>query len=677
MDHFEIKTKDLLARIGKLQTNHGTVITPLLMPVIHPGKTDIKPKELLDFGFQMIITNSYIIHSNEKFRTKALEEGIHTLLDFDGPIMTDSGTFQMYTHGLPDDEINPLEIVRFQQEIGSDIGTILDIFSDPNVKKSQVESDVDISLQRAKNSVSEKGEMLLAGTVQGGTYSDLREKSAKALAEMDIEVHPVGGTVPLMEQYRYVDVVRVVLTAKQHLPPNRPVHLFGCGHPSFFAQAALMGCDLFDSASYAKYAEADRMMLPSGTVHLKNLEELPCNCPICSKYTPEQIKSQNKNKRVTLLMHHNLWVSISEIRRVRQAITEGKLFELTAYRARGHPSLYEAFQVMLDYYDFIERFDPLSKGSSIFYTGPETTRHPRLERFHQRMMERYPYRKTRTLLLISTPGDRPFSDIAALLANEVKQRTPEELLLFFVTPFGIVPWELEHVYPAQQCIFPRILDFDTLSIVKKRVSNVIQSISYDKLILINRNTPLDTILDDLECLEGILKLEKTTEAIEQMAPPKNEGQKWSKRKLRTIFAYQWMLKEGLADSLNDTNISFSKSTGKIRYVKKDDIIQFTMVPTTGLLTPTYEGGKSLLDYGIDNRYLVMVDDDASEFVAKGKSALAKFVVRSSPELRPGEEVVVVDINEQVLGVGKASMNGIEMQAFNRGVAVQIRHARDN
>ncbi|MGD2072198.1 MAG: tRNA guanosine(15) transglycosylase TgtA, partial [Candidatus Thorarchaeota archaeon] len=266
MDHFEIKTKDMLGRIGKLRTNHGTVITPLLMPVIHPGKAEIKPKELLDFGFQMIITNSYIISSKEKFRSIAVEKGVHNLLDFQGPIMTDSGTFQMYTHGLADDEIDPLAIVRFQQEIGSDIGTILDVFSDPNVKKSRVESDVDTSLERAKLSLPEKKGMLLAGTVQGGTYIDLREKSAKALSQMEFEVHPVGGTVPLMEQYRYADVVRVVLSAKRYLPPNRPVHLFGCGHPTFFAQAALLGCDLFDSASYAKFAAANRMMLPSGTV---------------------------------------------------------------------------------------------------------------------------------------------------------------------------------------------------------------------------------------------------------------------------------------------------------------------------------------------------------------------------------------------------------------------------
>ncbi|MFW9789044.1 MAG: tRNA-guanine transglycosylase, partial [Candidatus Thorarchaeota archaeon] len=99
MAQFEIRAKDGLARVGRFTTKHGTVKTPLLMPVVHPGKSVIPSQALVDvFGYQMVITNSYIINSHERFRTKALSEGIHALLDFDGPIMTDSGTFQMYFH---------------------------------------------------------------------------------------------------------------------------------------------------------------------------------------------------------------------------------------------------------------------------------------------------------------------------------------------------------------------------------------------------------------------------------------------------------------------------------------------------------------------------------------------------------------------------------------------------
>ncbi|MFX1272580.1 MAG: tRNA guanosine(15) transglycosylase TgtA, partial [Promethearchaeota archaeon] len=420
MTQFEIRAKDGLARLGRFTTAHGTVKTPLLMPVVHPGKSAITPQELItEFGFQMVITNSYIIRSHERFRTKAIDSGVHGLLNFNGPIMTDSGTFQMYFHGLAEGEIDPLEIIEFQKAIGSDIGTILDVFSDPSVGRAKVEQDVAVSLERARLSAHKKGDMMLAGTVQGGIYEDLRESSAKELASLDIDVHPIGGVVPLMEQYRYSEMARVVLASKKHLPPDRPVHLFGCGHPMLFAQASLLGCDFFDSASYAKFAESGRMLLPSGTVHLKDLTELPCSCPICSATSADALKSEKKEEQELQLMKHNLYVSSAEMRRVRQAISEGKLFELAAYRARGHPTLYDALAVILEQHHQLESEDPIGKRSSIFYTGPETTKRPEITRFLSRFVSRYPYKETNTVLLVSDPGLRPFSDTSGEIIREI------------------------------------------------------------------------------------------------------------------------------------------------------------------------------------------------------------------------------------------------------------------
>ncbi len=111
MVHFEIRAKDGLARLGRFTTKHGTVKTPLLMPVVHPGKSVIKAQELVEqFGFQMVITNSYIIRSHERFKDVALKKGVHELLKFSGPVMTDSGTFQMYYHSLPEEEIDEVHL---------------------------------------------------------------------------------------------------------------------------------------------------------------------------------------------------------------------------------------------------------------------------------------------------------------------------------------------------------------------------------------------------------------------------------------------------------------------------------------------------------------------------------------------------------------------------------------
>ncbi|MCD6236944.1 MAG: tRNA-guanine transglycosylase, partial [Thermoplasmata archaeon] len=130
MVEFEIKDRDAAGRIGILKTAHGKITTPALLPVINPNKMLIEPKEMKRlFGAEIVITNSYIIYKNKNLREKALSDGVHLLIDFDGAIMTDSGTFQSYVYN--DIDVDPFEIVDFQRDIGSDIGTILDVFTTP------------------------------------------------------------------------------------------------------------------------------------------------------------------------------------------------------------------------------------------------------------------------------------------------------------------------------------------------------------------------------------------------------------------------------------------------------------------------------------------------------------------------------------------------------------------
>ncbi len=676
MTHFEIRAKDGLARLGRFTTKHGTVKTPLLMPVVHPGKSVIKAPELVShYGFQMVITNSYIIRSHERFRNIAVEKGVHELLNFSGPIMTDSGTFQMYFHSLPDEEIDPLEIVEFQKSIGTDIGTILDVFSDPKVGKTKVEQDMKISLERAKLSVDMKEDMMLAGTVQGGSYPDLREISAKGLASLDFDVHPIGGVVPFMEQYRYADIVRATLAAKKHLPPDRPVHLFGCGHPMFFAQAALLGCDFFDSASYAKFAEGGRMLHPTGTIHLDQLNELPCDCPVCSNTTAPEFKTLDKTERDLQLMKHNLYVTSAEMRRVRQAISEGKLFHLAATRARSHPALLEAFRVMMEYSQIMVESDPIGKTSSIFYTGSETVMRPEVVSFYQRLYELYPYRNTNTIIIVPDNANRPYSESAGIIIEEVRRRKPEDLILLFLTPIGIVPWELEHVHPAQQGVFPETTDSLSLEVVQQRLHKFLDSISFENLLWFRRNAATNALSDSFKDSGKIVIVETASDLIGGIDDKPDEKQDWIKRKLRAVLTYQWGPEVASMVNLEGLSIDISRSTGKIRHVKLGSEIIFTLVPTTGLFTATYEGGFQLLKHDLDSKYIVRLDDEVREYVADGKSALAKFITHANPNLRAGEEVVVVDSSNTLLGVGKALLTGREMIAFQRGVAVNIRHSK--
>ncbi|RDE14892.1 MAG: tRNA guanosine(15) transglycosylase TgtA [Candidatus Thorarchaeota archaeon] len=675
MSQFEIRAKDGLARLGRFETNHGTVTTPLLMPVVHPGKSEVTPSQLVsEFKFQMVITNAYIIKSTDRFRDAALDKGVHSLLNFSGPIMTDSGTFQMYTHGLPEGEIDPMDIVSFQRQIGSDVGTILDTFSDPYATWARVEQDVQVSTERARISIPVKGDMLLAGTVQGGIYPDLRIRAADEMAPLNIDVHPIGGLVPLMEQYRYADIVRATLAAKSHLPPQRPVHLFGCGHPMFFAQAVLMGCDLFDSASYAKFAESGRLLFPTGTVHLSDLRELPCECPACNSTTIDDLQRLDKAAQSLILTKHNLYVSAAEIRRVRQAIADGNLLELAALRARSHPALYEALDIFLEQIGNIESSAPSANAKSVFYTGPETARHPLLRTFQYRILERYPFRRTRMLVMVPDMGAKPFSETNQAIENEVKMRDPAEMLLFYVTPIGVVPWELEHVYPAQQTIFPASVDSECLTAAGESLTRLLSTMEFDDCMWVSRETPTNVLSAATGLSDRATKVSGVSE-LSQILPAASHPQLWQKRVIAGVCAFQWDVRDMDSFGLNELGITLSSSTGKIRHITRNGKVLFTLVPTNGLLTPTYDGGRLLLKSGLKDDYKVVVDDDAAPFVADGKSVMTKFVKWAGPHLMAGEEVLVVDSKGEFLGSGKAVLNGREMMAFRRGVAVIMRHSK--
>jgi len=240
-DRFEILHKDLAGRIGRLSTPHGIIETPALMPVVNPHLPLIPPNELEKMGADMIITNSYIIHQDPELNEQALERGLHDLLGFSRPIMTDSGAFQLSVYG--DIEVMPLEILEFQRSIGSDICVPLDIPTPPDVSRTRAESELSETEQRLFEAREfwDDGGPLLAGPIQGSTYPDLRFGAARRIKEIGFDVCPIGAVVPLMETYRFDDLVDVVAASKKGLGPGSPVHLFGAGHPMMFALAAALG----------------------------------------------------------------------------------------------------------------------------------------------------------------------------------------------------------------------------------------------------------------------------------------------------------------------------------------------------------------------------------------------------------------------------------------------------
>jgi 7-cyano-7-deazaguanine tRNA-ribosyltransferase len=385
-EQFEVRAWDAGGRLGDLTVPRAgvTVRTPALMPVVNPNVETIDSGRLDDeFGAEILITNSYIIRTTDGLRERAREQGLHDLLNFDGAIVTDSGSFQLAEYG--DIDVTTEEIVEFQHEIGSDIGTPVDIPTPPDVGYETAESDLATTEEALADAASvETGDMLVNAPVQGSTYPELRERAGEIAAGTDLDVFPVGAAVPLLNDYRYDDLVEVVIAAKRGLDADCPVHLFGAGHPMMLALAVAMGCDLFDSAAYALYARDDRYLTVAGTEQLDDIQAFPCSCAIWSEYTPEDLRGTDDEERERLLAEHNLHVTFAEMRRIRNAIRNGRLLELVERRARGHPRLLDAYRTLLDHVEQLERTEPAS-GDSFFYLSHESARRPAVVRHHERV----------------------------------------------------------------------------------------------------------------------------------------------------------------------------------------------------------------------------------------------------------------------------------------------------
>lgn len=644
---FELKERDGLARICELTTRHGKVTTPALLPVVNPNQLTIKPREMRErFRVEMLITNSYIIKTDQALRERALAEGLHRLLDFDGAVMTDSGTFQSYVYG--EVEVGHREIVEFQREIGSDVGTILDVFSEPGWTEEQARAGVDETLRRAEESVPLKGDMLLAGPVQGSVFPDLRRSCAERLSSMDFDVHPIGGVVPLLENYRFADVAEIVMASKKGLDPSRPVHLFGAGHPMVFPFAVLLGCDMFDSASYAKYAREERFMYPTGTKFLRDLHDLACDCPACAATSVRDLLSMPADERTRRIAEHNLYVSLKELRKVRNAIHEGSIWEMVEMRARAHPSLLAVLKVLQKHVEYMERFEPASRRGAFFYCGPESHHRPTVSRYQEHFFSRY--RKRGAKVLVGFPeGPKPYS---RGYAKEIEKVTREVDADFVVASFfGPVPIELDEMYPIAQSVVPEHLDHEVQERVRKTMERHAHQHGYALAVM----------------WEG----DPTLEFLREIAPGRSRFD-LDLQRVRAVLDMQFG--RGAADILDGRRVEFVKSrnTGKIRNVIIDGVHAFSVRAHDGRLTPKMEGARMLMAVLPPKAMRVTVEDEPAQFAAKGNNVFAKFVVDCDPDIRPGDSVMVVDTKGELAAVGRSLMAREEMLAFKRGIAVRVK-----
>ena len=334
---FKVRAKDLLGRLGEMCTKSGSFETPTLAPVISVSGGPLSPKEIKDMGFELIITNAYL------WMRRGESRDIHSVLGIEGPVMTDSGAYQLLVYKSVDTTNE--EIIRFQERINTDIGVVLDTPTGL-VSEDEARQTVDRTIkseQEALNLISNK-DIIWTAPIQGGTYPTLLKRMIDAASALDYPLYALGSPTPLMEGHMYSKLFDVLYLTRMMLPPHKPLHLFGAGHPSIFSFAVALGADTFDSAAYALFAKEGRYMTIMGSEKLENLKEFPCTCPVCTTYKPSELLKMDKKEREKLLAKHNLYVSLAELRAIKNSIVQGKLWDLVESRARASPELWEVFE---------------------------------------------------------------------------------------------------------------------------------------------------------------------------------------------------------------------------------------------------------------------------------------------------------------------------------------------
>ena len=402
----------------------------------------------------------------------------------------------------------------------------------------------------------------------------------------------------------------------------------------FLALSVLAGVDMFDSASYIKYARDDRVLLLDRTMDLSGLERMPAWSPLADIYTINELRDLAKEERVKALATHNLFAIFSEISEIKQRIAEQSLRRYVKGKVRSHPYLMDAYVKFLGYKD-VRNFDSFSRKSSFYYADIEDRKDPIYSKLRNFCIAEIARSDERIIIVddaLVSPVLPPESDLVHLYENSTA--------ILVKNWNGIpVPIEMWDTYPVQQSVSSR----------SGGRSNIIASLSR---IFPGRQITLMKDRRGFKAPEG--------------------NRRFDLEKVRMIARYQFSTDRSSTIFPDDCAIRTSRKTDRIRTVSYGGELIATLRASDGFLTFTAAGAK-LLDTALTGmKCRVMVSDESREFNLQGKNVFFKFIVKADVDIIPGNDTLVVDEAGKLIAIGKAAVSGKEMRYFKRGVAVDVR-----
>lgn len=358
--------KNTQARLGKIKTNYGTFDSPMFMPVgTQATVKTLSPEELKEVNSGIILANTYHLWLRPGENIVDHAGGLHKFMNWDGPILTDSGGFQVFSLAKRKDiseegvkfknflngdnlMLTPEKSIEIQNKLDSDIAMSFDECIGWPADYEYVKNSVERTLRWAKRGqgVHKNERQSLFGIVQGGEYEDLRRHCAEELTKMNFDGYSVGGTSVGEDK---PTMYKMVEYSTKYLPENKVRYLMGVGDPIDIVENVIRGIDIFDCVSPTRLARHGHAYTKYGKINLKNAKykedftpvDETCDCYCCKNYTKAYIKhliNAEETFGARLLSIHNIRYLIRLTEELRSAIKEDRILE---YREEFIKNYYE------------------------------------------------------------------------------------------------------------------------------------------------------------------------------------------------------------------------------------------------------------------------------------------------------------------------------------------------
>ena len=350
---FELLARDGAARRGRIATAHGTAETPAFMPVGTAGTVKaMLPDQVRETGAEIVLGNTYHLMLRPGAERVAKLGGLHRFMDWPGPILTDSGGFQVMSLGQlrkldqkgvvfrshidgAEISLTPERSIEIQHLLDADISMVLDECTTWPVERRAAEKSMRLSLgwaERSKKSFRARAGYALFGIVQGSVFDELRRESAEALVEIGFDGYAVGGLAVgegQAEMFRTLDATMPLL------PAARPRYLMGGGRPDDILGAVARGIDMFDCVLPTRMGRTGKAFTRRGEVNMRNARHAEdprpiderCACPACKRFSRAYLHHLFKAGEMLgpmLLTRHNLQHYQDLMREIRAAIEGGR-----------------------------------------------------------------------------------------------------------------------------------------------------------------------------------------------------------------------------------------------------------------------------------------------------------------------------------------------------------------